>query len=105
MTSNSFMTYETFFYFKNHHKLPTIKWHKLPLLHSAKCNSRAYVLIGYFLIPTWRCETKTAAIFIANPWQKLWFGKQLFDNKSYEYMLDALTEIKCVAALKCFTTH
>ena len=31
---------------------------------------------------------------IAN-WQK-----QLFDNNSYGYMLDVLTETKCVAALK-----
>ena len=75
-------------------------------MHSARWNSRAsYILLAYFLIPAWRCELESATTFIANQWKKLWFSKQLFDDKSYDYMLDALTEIKCTAALKCFMKH
>ena len=85
---------------------PLVKWHRLPPLHSARWNSRAiYALIAYFLLPDWRKQLEVPCNFIANTWCKAWFSNQHYKENIYEDLHQALLNLECAKAVKCFSTH
>ena len=107
MISNSCMNFAKHFSIaRNTFHSPVIKWRKLPVLHSARWNSRAiYTLIAYFLLPSWPSVLDHPASFIAIKWQKAWFSDQKFKETTYDNLLLGITELGCDSALKCLKTH
>ena len=61
--------------FRKRRFMSDIKWFKLPLIHSARWNSRAvYCLIANFLMPNWQQRLATNANFIRFEWITAWFS-------------------------------
>jgi hypothetical protein len=97
---------EAYKFYKTEEKWPSIKWHKLPSLHSARWNSRGiFALVAFFLLPNWREQLKVTCDFIATTWSRAWFSNQHYSETAYEDLLSAISKLKCPKAVKCFSNH
>ena len=43
--------------------------------------------------------------FISNAWQEAWFSNQMFNTEIHQKLMEAISELNCSVAMRCFVTH